>query len=196
MSHSTKTVLSLVAAAILAATGSACAKAQAKTTPEMPSLDVPAPPPRNVEPVLSALPPLVGPIEEPARSTPTGTRVAPASQQRGEPARAEPPKSEVPSDATKPADVPSRAQSPTILQTIPTGKEGEVERSIRTQLGRAVGDLSRVDARLLSADGKANYDQARRFVSQAEEALQARNLVFAATVAEKAVELAAQLAGR
>jgi hypothetical protein len=83
-----------------------------------------------------------------------------------------------------------------MLQTIPAGKEGEVERSIRTQLGRAAANLSRVDYRVLSGDGKANYDQARRFISQAEEALTTKNLVFAGTVAEKADTLAAQLANR
>jgi hypothetical protein len=37
---------------------------------------------------------------------------------------------------------------------------------------------------------------AKRFVSQAEEALKAKNLAFASTVADKAATLAMQLAGR
>jgi hypothetical protein len=53
-----------------------------------------------------------------------------------------------------------------------------------------------VDYNLLGAEGRANFDQARRFIAQAEDALRARNLVFAATVADKAATLAAQLAGR
>jgi hypothetical protein len=53
-----------------------------------------------------------------------------------------------------------------------------------------------VNLRTLTVDSRANYDQAWRFISQAEEALQAKNLVFAATVADKADTLAAQLVGR
>ena len=40
------------------------------------------------------------------------------------------------------------------------------------------------------------YDTAKRFAVQAEESLQARNLVFASNLADKAAALAAQLLGR
>jgi hypothetical protein len=63
-------------------------------------------------------------------------------------------------------------------------------------LDGAIENLNRVDYNLLGAEGRANFDQARRFIAQAEDALRARNLVFAATVADKAATLAAQLAGR
>jgi hypothetical protein len=71
-----------------------------------------------------------------------------------------------------------------------------VQRSIRVHLDGAVANLNRVDYPTLSTDGKANFDQARRFIAQAEQALRAKNLVFAQTVADKAATLAAQLAGR
>jgi len=71
-----------------------------------------------------------------------------------------------------------------------------MERIIRQQLQRASNDLGRIDYRALSADAKTQYDTAKRFVQQADEALHARNLVFAKTVADKAAALAAQLAGR
>ena len=43
---------------------------------------------------------------------------------------------------------------------------------------------------------RGEYDQARRFISQAEDALVKKNLVFAKNLADKASTLAAQLAGR
>jgi hypothetical protein len=82
------------------------------------------------------------------------------------------------------------------LQTVPPNKEGQLQRSIRVHLDTAVANLNRVDYRQLSDDGRATFDQARRFIAQAEDALRAKNLVFAETVADKAAKLAAQLAGR
>jgi hypothetical protein len=63
-------------------------------------------------------------------------------------------------------------------------------------LARAQRDVGRVDYGKLSADGRAQYDQSKRFSAQAEEALKERNFVFAATLAEKAATLAADLLGR
>ena len=56
--------------------------------------------------------------------------------------------------------------------------------------------LNRIDYRVLNADAKTQYDTAKRFIRQADEAMRAKNLVFAKTVADKAVVLAAQLGGR
>jgi hypothetical protein len=189
----TRALLSLVPIAGLVVTA-ACTRAQAKVAPvEPPFLDVPAPPPRDIEPIVAETAPKVGPIEEPQRSIPE-TTANPRPPQRSGPSRPDAQKPD--SQAEAKPEAPARGQSATVLQTIPAEKEGELERSIRVQLGRAVGNLSRVDYRVLSGDGKANYDQARRFISQAEEALSAKNLVFAGTVAEKADTLAAQLAGQ
>jgi hypothetical protein len=71
-----------------------------------------------------------------------------------------------------------------------------MERAIRALARRAQADLNRVDYESLGRDARANYDQAKRFITQAEEALKAKNLVFAETVADKAATLAGQLAGR
>ena len=56
---------------------SGCARAQAKITPDGP-LEMPAPPPREVEPVESEPPPLVPLAQEPARNTPARLRPTPA----------------------------------------------------------------------------------------------------------------------
>jgi histone H3/H4 len=70
------------------------------------------------------------------------------------------------------------------------------ERSVREMLTRASRDLSRVNYTRLSADGRAQYEQSKRFSAQAEDALRERNLVFAATLADKAATLAAELLAR
>ena len=56
--------------------------------------------------------------------------------------------------------------------------------------------LNRVNYQALNADGRTQYDTAKRFISQAEEAVRAKNLVFASNLAEKAAALASQLSGR
>jgi hypothetical protein len=104
-----------------------------------------------------------------------GPRPTPAP--RTEP-RPEPPKPEQPpAEAPKPAEEPIRP--PTILQTTPAAAEGEVERSIRASLQRASADLNRIDYRALNADARTQYDTAKRWVRQADDAIRAKNLVFA-----------------
>jgi len=63
-------------------------------------------------------------------------------------------------------------------------------------LTRATTDLNRIDYRALNADARTQYDTAKRFVTQAQEALRAKNLVFARNLADKAAALAVQLAGK
>jgi hypothetical protein len=178
------------------------AGAQAKTTPDNPPLDMPAPPPRDVEPTEVETPPPVPLAQEPARNAPT-RRTQPAREPaRTEPARpAEPPKAEPtpPADAAKPATPPPTEEPPkppTTLQTTPSGAEGDLERTIRATLTRATSDLMRVDYRTLNADAKTQYDYAKRYMRQAEDAMRAKNMLFARTLAEKAAVVAAQLAGR
>ena len=178
---------------------SGCARAQAaKTTPDGPPLDMPAPPPRDVETTASTeVPAPVPPPQEPVRATPPPRpRPAPAREPAREATRPEPPKPEPPEPpkAAPPANEEPKPSS--TLQTKPAGEEGDVERGIRATLSRATADLNRIDYRTLNADAKTQYDYAKRFVRQAEDALRQKNLVFAKTVADKGATLAAQLAGR
>lgn len=174
---------------------SGCVRAHAKTTPEAPPLDVPSPPPRDVEPNETEAPPPMPLTPEPARSAPPRPRPAPREQPRAESPKTEPPRpASLPAEAPKPAEEPSRP--PVTLQTAPATAEGEVERGIRAMLSRATTDLGRVDYRALNADARTQYDTAKRFIRQADEAMRSKNLVFAKNLAEKAAALAAQLAGR
>ena len=81
-----------------------------------------------------------------------------------------------------------------LLQTTPD--VDAAERRVRDLLARAVRDLAQLDYRALSQAGKTQYDAARRFVAQAEDALKARNVRFAEQLADKAAGLAAGLKGR
>lgn len=180
--------VAFVVTVLLALSVSACAKSEARVvvTPPAP-LDVPPPPPRMVEPVLADLPP----EEEDATAQ---AAVAPR------PAPEPPPRPRVevsrPETAETQAPEPAKPSPSATLQTVPPSREGQMQRSIRVHLDGAIENLNRVDYSLLGAEGRANFDQARRFIAQAEGALAAKNLVFAATVADKAATLASQLAGR
>jgi hypothetical protein len=74
-----------------------------------------------------------------------------------------------------------------------SGTEAKTEASIRTLLARAARDLGRVNAPALSADGRAQFEAAVRFVQQSEDALKVRNLVYAGKLADKAAVMAAVL---
>jgi len=193
----TKYVSLFVLAALLA---SGCASAQAaRTTPDGPPLDVPAPPPRDVEEggTEVTLPPVPLP-QEPARNTPPSSRVRPATppQNRSEPPKTEPPKAEPPAETPKPPANEEPKPPASTLQTKPPSEESEVERTIRLTLTRASSDLNRVDYRMLNADARAQYDSAKVFIRQAEDYVRQKNLMIAKTVADKAALIAAQLAGR
>ena len=73
-----------------------------------------------------------------------------------------------------------------VLHLAPTAESAANERTIRHQLMRAAKDLSHVDYVALSADAKAQYDTAKRFMVLADEAIKDRNFVFARTLADKA----------
>jgi outer membrane biosynthesis protein TonB len=183
--------------AFLLLTASACAKAHATTMPDSPPLEMPAPPPREVEPSDTEVPPPMPLPQEPARAAPPRTRPAPPRTEPAKPpagATPEPPKPETPPivEPPKPEEAPPKPVIP--LQTTPAAAEGEAERTIRATIVRATTDLNRIDPSRLNAGAKTQYDAARGFLRQADAAMRAKNLVFARTVAEKAAVLAAQLA--
>ena len=125
------------------------------------------------------------PIEEapgrpPARAFPRAAPRPKTAQTDSAPAPAPPPSQ--PSEPLAP---------PRALQT--TADASGAEQKVRVLLNSAARDLGRIDYRTLSVDAKAQYDIAKRFSEQAEEALKAKNLVFAGQLADKASTLAALL---
>ena len=137
--------------AALSLTSAACHRVHANTLLESPPLEVPAVPPREVEPIEVETPQPMPLPEEPAKP-------------------------------------------PALLQTTPPNTEGDLERGIRASLTRAQTDLNRIDTARLNADARGQYETAKTFIRQAEQAVRAKNLLFAKIVADKAAALAAQLA--
>jgi hypothetical protein len=174
-----------------AACAAGCGRAQAKTAPDGPPLDVPAPPARVLAPAEE---PIVTAPAEPLEPAP-----APASTTRRPVRRAQNEPTQKP-EPTPPAEAPApQAASPehTVTMPAPTLRApGSDEKPIRDLVGRAQRDLGRVDYAKLSEAGKAQYEQSKRFVQQAEQALKDQNFVFAQTLADKAATLAAELLGR
>jgi len=169
-----------------------CHRAHAKTLPESPPLEVPAVPPREVEPIEVETPQPMPLPEEPARTPSPRLRPTVPQAPRPESPKTEPPKTEQPVEATKPEEEP--AKPPALLQTTPPNTEGDLERGIRATLTRAQTDLNRIDTARLNADARGQYETAKTFIRQAEQAVRAKNLLFAKSVADKAAALAAQLA--
>jgi hypothetical protein len=166
-----------------------CGRARAETVPSLPPLQVPEPPPRiliPVEVVAEGPAPLPEPepVPEEPPQPPVRPRVAaPVSTGEGAP----------PEEAPK-ALVP--VTPPPTLQTTSASAPAEVERAIRATMMRASSGLTRIDYRALNAEARAQYDTAKRFIEQAEDAIRLKNLPFAKNLADKAATLAVQLAGQ
>jgi hypothetical protein len=170
----------------------ACGKQRLVTQPDQPPLAPPPPPPRVVTPPDTneqAPEPVPEPDHKPARRAPA------RNESTREPApKPEPPKPPAPASATPPAR--EEAPPPTTLQTTPPATQAVMERQARGLLTQAKKDLSRVNAASLNADGKGQYDTARRFVEQAQQALKEQNFVLALQLADKAATIAGVLVGR
>ena len=172
----------LAIGATLAAGG--CAKARAATVPDGPPLAMPAPPERLIPPAEPLAPVIAQPIE-PELPPPAAAAPKPAAK----PAPPKPQPTPAPPAAQAPPPPPTDTRE---LQTN-TATSAAAERNVRDLLARAARDLGRVNYRQLSTDGRAQYDQSKRFSEQAQDALRERNFVFAQTLADKAATLAAEL---
>jgi hypothetical protein len=162
-----------------------CAKAKANTLPVMPVLEPPPPPPRVVEDYIDEPLPTVEPSPvETALINPPPPPPTRSSSPRNEPPKPDPSRAE--------ADRPA-ANPPTLTLKPAPGVAAKTEASIRELLGRAQRDLQRVNYAALDADGRVQFDIARRFMEQAEEALKGGNLAYAGKLADKAATMGAVL---
>ena len=168
-----------------------CAKAQA-SAPAGPPLDVPEPPARVLAPVEE---PVTASAPAPEAPPPAPVATTPRTPPRPPARRAEPEKPETPAPAAATAPAPP-ADPPRELRPASPNGDAAAERDARDKLARASRDLSRVDYGKLNADTRAQYEQSKRFMEQAQQALKDRNFVFASTLADKAAALAAGLAPR
>jgi hypothetical protein len=178
-------LLPLAVVVALAMGGAACAaRAQvAPPEPELPVLDPPPAPPRIV--AIYVEPEDVTPVEAPIAAEP-----ATPSLPQPKPAAPAPPPGPL---VTEEPPQPPPATPPALTLTPAPGTEAKTEASIRALLGQVTKNLTRVNATTLSADGRTQYEAARRFVQQSEDALKVRNLLYAGKLADKAAAMAAVL---
>ncbi len=192
--------LQLIIAALVLAVTSACASATAKgKSKDAPPLNVPPAPARIIEPGPEPLPEPVGELPTTPASPSTG---APKSNRSREPVRPPEPKPNEPKPV-EPAATPEPApvtappaQPPAQLRTPQTADTSNAAKTVRTTIDKASELLNGIDYRVLSNVRKKAYDDAKRFIQQAEQGLKEGNLVFAQAVAVKAETLARELSGR
>jgi hypothetical protein len=179
-------VLALVVAA------SACAKSKPIVVADGPPLAMPLPPTRVFAPPEEPIP-VQAPPPDIADAEPPKPAPRPPASRRPPPApAAEASKPEPDAAPVVAAPTPEPARE---LRAAPSAADAAAERQVKDLLARASRDLNRVDYRRLSNEGRSQYDQAKRFAEQAEQALKERNFVFASTLADKAAMLASQLGG-
>ena len=174
----------------LATVSSACATTQAKTVVDRPALEVPPVPPRVIEPAPE-------PREAPAPvpelpPAPANPRPRPPQRDTAKPD----PKPEIPPVEPQPTTAPPAQPTVPPLRTGSSPDGAEATRIITEIRNRAKKLLDDTDYQKLTREQQAQYDNAKRFIDEADEALKAKNFEFARGVAEKAERLARELQGR
>jgi len=164
---------------------SACSSNPARTSTAVP-LEIPEPPPRvAMDPVPAAEPRAESvpvPASRPTAEIPTN---APPRTAAAAPAPAPPPTQTVP--VIEPTT--RTAPPPDLLPAGPPGRKPTVTQ-VLDAVTRTKQKLDAIDRRRLNSGRRADYDSARRFLAQAEEAVKGNNLMLAESSAEKAETLA------
>jgi hypothetical protein len=166
-------------------TGAGCVTSRAQIPEPPPTLVVPPVPPRAIEPPVIVEPPIEPPPVEPPPA-PVATNKPP----RPRPAADKPePKQDPPPDsgATVPTPPPVAP-----LRSAATPSGPEATRQIREILETTQKMLDKVDPATLekSDDRKGNFEQAKAFLRQADEALKKEELTQARSFAERAQNIA------
>lgn len=180
---------------LVAVSAAACASAGAQMPEDVPTLVVPPVPPREIEPIPAAEPPAV----ETVPSLPPTTAAAPL---RPKPMAKEgarnnnndkpDPKTDIPAE-TSPAPPPP---APVPQLRTPSTPEGpEAARRAREALERATKTLYSVDFNKLSDERKSNYNAAKDYLKQAEDALKVEDFAAANAFATRAENIAKQIGG-
>jgi hypothetical protein len=187
--------LAAVALVGLSLAAAGCAKKVMAAAPAPVPLVVPVVPPRIVGPV-------VVPDEkpQPVAEAPAVPAPRPAARParlavRPPDAQVEPPADDAQRARAEGAEAAAAPAAP-LLRTRETANDAEATRKVREVLSRAEQNLGKVNYRALTANGKAQADTARRFITQAGVALEERKLVFALSLADKAEALSTSLVNR
>jgi hypothetical protein len=183
----------------LAAQAAACTAVRAHVQPEdHPALVVPPVPPRVIDP-LPAEPQPIEPVGELPVAPASPPRSKPPAREQNRPANSDSKTESKPAET--PAADPTTTQQPPATPPVPplrtpgTTDGPEMAKHVRETLDRANQKLSHVDYQALKPDSRANYDNAKSFIKQAEEMLKANNLVAAKLLADRAENIAKQLGG-
>jgi hypothetical protein len=188
----------LIVLAFAVVSSSACVTTKAATEKKEP-LIVPPAPPRVIAPLPEPEDEAVtGGEREPVPQLPRQSRTAPReSAPRSEP---KPPQQGTPAPAEaeiKPAPTPPPPVAPAPeLRTIDTPDAAKATRQVRDLMERAGRTLAQIDYGKLAKASQLQYDMAKRFIEQSEEALKAKNFTAAQLMAEKAATIAKELSGR
>lgn len=188
-----KWVLLPIAASLMAGgCASASAKGKAK---DVPALNMPAPPPRVIQPSpepppepvndLPAVAPMPPPTPSPRASRPAPRPPAEKPVEKPPEPVAEPPPPPV---AQPPVAPPAQLRTPQDTTN--------ATRAVQATIDRAKNMLAGINKDSLSDERKKAFEDAKRFIVEAEAAIKQGNLVFAQGVATKAETLARELAGR
>ncbi len=102
---------------------------------------------------------------------------------------------ERPTDPPPVAPPSATPPEPLRLTTPGMPDDAAATRQVREQLDRARRSLGRLRYSRLTDAARAQYETVLQLIQQAEDALKARNFVFAVKVADKAETLARRLAG-
>lgn len=176
---------------------SGCALVSAKgKAADRPALNVPPPPPRVIEPAPEPAPEPVNDLPSvPAANSSPSRPPRPAAPKPE--AKTEPPADASPKpEAAKPAEVKADAPPAPQLRTPETADTSSAARNVQATVERANTMLNGVDYGPLSNNRKKAYNDAKRFIRQAEDALKRGNFAFAQGVATKAETLARELSGK
>jgi hypothetical protein len=152
-------------------------------------------------------PRLVGPVvvpdekPQPVAEAPAAAAPRPAARParltvRPPDAPPEPPVDDAQRARAEGAEAASTPAAAPLLRTRETANDAESTRKVKEALTRAEQNLAKINYRALTANGKAQADTARRFITQAGDALEKRQLVFALSLADKAEALSTSLVNR
>ena len=169
------------AALLMSAAAAGCLKAEAKTPGPEPSLTTPDPPARVLIPVPSEA------LAAPPTPTPEPTPVGPPVRTPPKPTpTATPTPTPMPTATPTPVETP-----PPILQT--ASNMAQLESQAKASMERAQKDLDRLKRDALAPDAQDSYDSARRYIRQAQQAIQDKNYPLAKACADKAAIIASLL---
>ncbi|MFL6281073.1 MAG: hypothetical protein ACJ731_13235 [Vicinamibacterales bacterium] len=174
---------------LIGAASAACASVTAKTPPERPALEVPAPPVKVVEP-----PPRPEPAPDPVPDLPAPqpANSRPPRQPAREPARTDP----KPETTTTEAASPPPPVAPPQLRLPNTPEASEAAKQVQIVIEHAGKSLDSVNPKGFPKARRAVYDDAKRMLTQAQEALKKTDFDNARKLAEKVEQTAKELGAR